>query len=62
LQIRKVPVSAEVEEILTAEDIKTKSNEEIDKIISNCFTFDNFKEQQEQKIVVDEPFRADGLE
>ena len=62
LQIRSVPVSAEVEEILTIADINTKTNPEIDKIINDSFTFDNFKWQQENKIVVDEPFRADGLE
>ena len=57
-----LPVSAEVKEILTIDDINTKTNPEIDKIINDSFTFDNFKWQQENKIVVDEPFRADGLE
>ncbi len=62
LQIRDVAVSADVKQIFTAEDVKTKTNDEIDKIITDFFSFDNFKAQQDLKVIVDEPFRADGLE
>ncbi len=62
LQIRKVPVSAHVQTLLTSEQIKQTSLERINEIISNAFAFDNFAWQKEQKIKIDEPFRADGLE
>jgi len=61
LQLRKVPVSAEVTCLATAEEIKTKSVEELGALIDEAFSFDNFRWQQENHIVIDEPFRADGL-
>ena len=61
LQLRKVNVSAEVKCLLTVDEIKEKSIEEIDEILDKEFSFDNFAWQYENKIVVDEPFRADGL-
>ncbi len=62
LKKRKVNVSAELKCILSSDDIKTKSVEEIDEIIDKTFTFDAFKSQLENKTVVDNPDRADGLE
>ena len=62
LQKRKVKVSAEVSCLLTADEIKEKSVAEIDRVLDEAFSFDNFKWQQENGIVIDEPFRADGLE
>lgn len=61
LQLRKVPVSAEVTCLATAEEVKTKSVAELDALIDEAFSFDNFRWQQENGIIVDEPFRADGL-
>lgn len=62
LQIRKVLVSANVQTLLTREQIKQATLEQLNKVIENAFSFDNFLWQKEQKISVDEPFRADGLE
>lgn len=61
LQRRKVKVSAKMEYLLSGNEIEEKSVPEINHILQNAFSFDNFKEQQEQGILVKEPFRADGL-
>lgn len=61
LQIRKVKVSAHVACIATEEEIKTKSVAELDALLAKAFSFDNFAWQRDNKISVDEPFRADGL-
>ncbi len=62
LQLRKVKVSAEVKCLATREDIKNLSVEELTKRLEKTFTFDNFRWQQENRIRVNENFRADGLE
>ena len=61
LQLRKVKVSAEVTYVLSPEEIRDKSAAELNGILAELFTFDYFRDQQEQHIRVDEPFRADGL-
>ncbi len=61
LQIRNVSVSAESKYILSPEDIAEKSADELNGILKKHFTFDNFSWQKEHSVVVDEPFRADGL-
>ena len=61
LQKRKVKVRADVTCLLTAEEIKSKTVAELDAMLDEAFAFDNFKWQQENNIVIDEPFRADGL-
>ena len=61
LQIRDVKVSAHVKCIATPEEIKEKSVEELDKLIDEAFSFDNFAYQRDNKIEINEPFRADGL-
>lgn len=61
LQLRKVPVTARVQCLATAEEVREKSVAELDALIDGAFSFDNFRWQQEKGIVVDEPFRADGL-
>lgn len=61
LQIRNVDVSAKMTYVLSPEDIKKKSPEELNGILKELFTFDNFREQQEKGITVKESFRADGL-
>lgn len=61
LQRRKVKVSATQEYLLSAEDTKNKSIEEIDALIAEKFSFDNFRWQKENKIKIDEPTRADYL-
>ncbi|MEE0968041.1 MAG: 1-acyl-sn-glycerol-3-phosphate acyltransferase [Clostridia bacterium] len=62
LKKRKVKVSADVECLLSADEIAERSTEEIQNILDKAFTFDNFKWQQENNIKIDENDRADGLE
>lgn len=62
LQKRDVQVSAHLSCLFTQSEIREKSVQELDKILDDTFTFDNFARQYETKTVVDEPFRADGLE
>lgn len=61
LKKRKVKISAEVECILSSDEIATASFEEINQKIAEKFNFDNFKWQQENKIKIGEKFRADYL-
>lgn len=62
LQKRKVNVRAKVECLFTPEEIEAKSVEELDRALDEKFTFDNFAWQRDNKIRIDENFRADGLE
>lgn len=61
LQIRKVRVSADVEYLLSAKEIEEKSVQELNDLLREKFTFDYFRWQQENKVRIKEPFRADGL-
>lgn len=61
LQLRKVRVSAEVEYLLSPEKIEEKSPQELNDILKEKFIFDYFRWQQENKVRIKEPFRADGL-
>ncbi len=61
LQKRRVQVSADVTCLLTAEDLKTKTVAQLDAMLDEAFGFDSFRWQQENGIIIDEPFRADGL-
>ncbi len=61
LQLRKVKVSADVTYLLSPEDIKGMSVEQINEKIKDVFSFDNFAWQRENNIKITEPFRADGL-
>ena len=62
LQLRKVNISVDMTYLLSPEDIAAKSVEELNAILNESFTFDNFRWQQENKVRIAEPFRADGLE
>ena len=62
LRKRKVKISADVTYLLSREDIKAKTPEELNSILAEQFSFDNFRTQQEKGIKVDEPFRTDFLE
>ncbi len=61
LRKRSVPVSAKVKCILTPEESREKSLDELDAMIAEAFDFDQFAWQKESGVVVDEPFRAEGL-
>lgn len=62
LQKREVDVSAEVKCLATKEQIESLDTATLDKMLDDAFSFDNFAWQSQNKIVIDEPFRADGLE
>ena len=61
LQKRDVAVSATVRGLLTRQEIAEKSVAELDAILDEMFSFDNFAWQEKNHIEIDEPFRADGL-
>lgn len=62
LQIRKsVKTSATVKYLISPEEIAEMTPEEINEIVQREFTFDYFTWQKENKVVIDEPFRADYL-
>jgi len=61
LQVRRTKVSAEVEYLVSPEEIAEKSAQELQQLIESRFSFDQFKWQQENQIRIPEPFRADGL-
>lgn len=61
LHIRKTKLSAEVECVLTPEEISEKSAQEINELIAQKFSFNAFQSQAERKIEIAEPTRAEGL-
>ena len=61
LQKRKVNVSADMEYIITPEQAKEMPDNELQSIIEEKFSFDNFAWQKENGIKITEQFRADGL-
>ncbi len=62
LKMRKTKVSARVNCILDRQEIAEKTTEEIDAILDDAFSFDNFARQYEKGIEIKEKFRAEGLE
>ncbi len=61
LKHRKVDVSADVTYLLSPEDIKTLTPDEINDRLKEKFSFDGFLWQRENNVKVTEDFRADGL-
>lgn len=61
LQKRKTAIVADVTCLATREELKALSVAELDARIEEAFSFDNFRWQQENNVVIDEPYRADGL-
>lgn len=61
LQLRKTKISAHLNCLLSKEEIAEKTAEEIYEMLVETFSFDAFKKQYETKTVINEPFRADGL-
>lgn len=61
LQVRNVELSASASVLFTPDTLREKSVDEINSELKAAFIFDYFKEQQENHICVNEPFRADGL-
>ena len=62
LQNRKVKVSAHMSCIITRDEVKMLTEDELNERIQNAFSFDNFAWQYETGLRITEAFRADGLE
>ena len=63
LQIRKnAKVSARIRVLYTQEEVRELSVADLSDGVENAFGFDHFKWQKEQNLLLDQPFRADGLE
>ena len=61
LQKRGVAVSAAVRGLLSRDEVREKSVDELDAILDEMFSFDNFAWQERRRVEIAEPFRADGL-
>ena len=61
LQVRKVRISAEMEYLLSPEEIREKTVDELNAVLKKQFSFDHFKWQQDNKVCIRESFRADHL-
>lgn len=61
LQLRDVDVSADMEYLFSPEDISRMSAAELNAVLAEKFSFDNFRWQQENNIRIAEAFRADCL-
>ncbi|MCM1192831.1 MAG: hypothetical protein NC123_12690 [Butyrivibrio sp.] len=61
LQLRNVNVTADMEYLLSPEDISKMSVAELNRVLAEKFSFDNFRWQQENHIRIAEAFRADCL-
>lgn len=59
---RKVKFEAQLKYQLSSEQIKEMSAEEITKVIEEAFSFDSYKWQQNNGVIINEPERALGLE
>jgi len=62
LRLRRVRVGATLSCLVTREELKSLSVEELDGILNEAFRFDHFAAQQEKNVLVNEPFRATDLE
>ena len=58
---RKVPLHTTMTKILTTEQIKSMSVDEINEAVKNAFEYDDYRYQKENGILIKEPFRAEGL-
>ena len=61
LKKRRVKIEAEMRYLFSAEETAALSTEEINARLSREFSFDAFRWQKENRVAIDEPFRAKGL-
>ena len=61
LKLRNVDVSADMEYLLSPEEIASLTADDINSLVSSRFSFDHFQWQKENGIEVKENFRTDGL-
>ena len=60
-KFRKTPIRVDMKQILTAEEVATKSVDEINEIIRKAMEYDEHRWQKENNIRIKEKFRAEGL-
>lgn len=58
---RKVPLHTTATQILTAEQIKTMTVEEINQTVRAALSYDDYRYQKENGILIKEKFRAEGM-
>ena len=61
LRKRRLSTSADMTQILTAEDVKSLSIEEINRQVREAFVYDDYRYQIDHQIHIKEEFRAEGL-
>lgn len=61
LQLRKTDISAKMSVIISKDEAKTLSTDDINNILKENFTFDNLRWQQKNGVRITEKFRADCL-
>ena len=58
---RKVPLHTTLTQVLTAEQVKAMSVEEINRVLAEAFQYDDYRYQKDNGIRIREPFRTEGL-
>ena len=58
---RRVPLHTTVTRILTAEQVKSMTADEINEAVRTALTYDDYRYQKEAGIRITEPYRAEGL-
>ncbi len=58
---RRVPLHTTVTQILTAEQVKSMTADQINEAVRTALTYDDYRYQKEQGIRITEPYRAEGL-
>ncbi len=58
---RKVPLHTTMTKILTPEQIEVMSVDEINSVLKDALTYDDYRYQKEAGILINEPYRAEGL-
>lgn len=61
LKMRKVPLAADMTQIITKEEILTLSVDEINKRIHDAFQYDEYKWQKDNQIKITEKYRAEKI-
>ena len=58
---RKVPFHTTMTQILTVEQIEKMTAEEINAVVREALTYDDYRYQKENGILITEPYRAEGM-
>ena len=58
---RKVPLHTTMTQILTAEQVAKMTVDEINAVVKEALTYDDYRYQKENGILITEPYRAEGI-